>query len=344
MKRAWIVLIAVIAISTVIAFVETNGFHISIGTHTTTVPLGSKNSTSSSTTTTKNTSVLYACYDYVLSADELNATTSSRCLLTVNTIGIWVAAGNSNSIHLTMIGADNKTYINQTITYSCITFFRNLTAPMQAYNVILTTGASNGTCGYSIVKFNETTVAPHSVYDFIYNGNFTSGAYTGWNITGAGFGTAPLNLTHADNSSCYVGSPWSNIPGQFVASTYSCGLQASPGNLTSSPFIASEPFINFKIVSKPHAGLYIEVLTNDSPAIIAVYNTYNISQPGNSSSTFRNATIPLTNVVGKVVRLRIVSATTTKQNFIVAGGFYLSSKPTQQYGWITTNLTIYNTT
>ena len=349
MKHFAATIIVIIIIVLVIIFAETKFVlpkNPLLTTITTTTSQGGSTTTNASSTTTAP-SQLYPCSSVFISSSTPNSTTSTRCLLTSNALGIWAAAGNNSYAKLLIVGKGNITYINQTITYNCIAFFKKFTGPMQAYNITFTTGGGGGSCGPSILKLNSTTSPPSQVYSFVYNGNFSNGEYTGWNVTGAGFGTAPLNLTYADNAivKCYVGSPWSNIPGTYVASTYSCGLQASPGNLTSSPFTVAKPFLNFKIISKPHANLYMEILAGNSPAIIAVYNTYNLSLPGGdqSASTFRNASIPLTSIAGKVAKIRIVAGTPSKQNFILAGGFYLSTIPNQQSG-ILTNLTIYNTT
>ena len=352
MKHFTIAIIVIVIVLVIITYIET-GFFIpknpllsTIATiATTTSPQASI-----STTTTILPGQLYVCDQLTLAEAAHNATTSARCLLTTNDIGIWAASGSNSNVHISLRGKNNITYVNQTVTYSCTTFIENFTGPKQIYNLTISTGPAGGSgqCGLSMVKLNDTTLPPATVYDFIYNGNFSNGAYAGWNVSGPGFGTAPLNLSYGQPSTsntirCYVGSPWSNIPGRFVASTYACGLQASPGNITSSQFIVQQPFLNFKIISKPHANLYVEIMVNGSPAIIAVYNTYNVSLPGNSSSTFRNATIPLTTIAGKTARIRIVAGTPTKQNFILVGGFYLSNK---NYAVETTptNLTFYNTT
>ena len=344
------VTITVIIIILVAAIIVTTGFVLPknplIGT-TYTTTISKATTTVQNVTTTIIQPQLYQCSGTYINTTMANTSIQARCQMTSNSLGLWVAAGNSSYVKLRIVGANNKTYVNQTITYDCITFFKNFTGPKQIYNISFTTGPAGGTCGQSIVKFNRTTVPPSQVYDFVYNGNFSNDEYTGWNVTGAGFGNAPLNLTYANNAivRCYVGSPWNNIPGPYVASTYSCGLQASPGNITSSPFTVSKPFLNFKIVSKPHANLYVELLAGNSPAIVAVYNTYNLSLSGGnrSASTFRNASIPLTSIAGKIARIRVVAGTATKQNFIVVGGFHLSTTPNQQPG-ILTNLTIYNTT
>ena len=360
MKHFAVTVVVIIIVVAVIAYIET-GFvipHNPLITATSTVSGSAPSSISTTTggttptTTISNRGQLYPCVDLSLSSSAFNTSTLAQCLLTSNKIGIWAAAGNANTAHLLVTGADNRTYVNQTITYNCTTFITNFTGPKQAYNVTFKTGYGGGSCGQSILVFNSTTEPPKKAYSFVYNGNFANGQYTGWTVSGKGFGTAPLNITYANNGikKCYVGYPWSNSPGPYVASTYMCGTQTSPGNLTSSPFVVNKPFLNFKIVSKPHGNLYVEIITSNQTAISAEYNTYNLSLPNSTiknknvtTSVFRNASIPLTVVAGKVVQIRLVSSAVGTSYFMLAGGFQMSGTPNQEPG-ILVNLTFYNTT
>lgn len=355
MKNFIAAIIVIIIVIAVIAYLET-GFRLPhnpiIPTTSTSGASVTVSSTAVSTTTVSNSVQLYPCVDLSLSSSAYNTSTRAQCLLTTNAIGIWAAAGDANTAHLLVRGADNRIYINQTVTYNCTTYITNFTGPRQVYNVTFATGLGGGTCGQSLLVFNSTTSPPQKAYDFVYNGNFINGQYTGWAVSGKGFGTAPFNITYANNAikKCYIGSPWSNAPGQYVASTYMCGTQTSPGNLTSSPFVVNKPFLNFRIVSKPHGNLYVEIITGNQTAIIATYNTYNLSLPNSTiknknvtTSIFRNASMPLTVVAGKVVRIKLVSSAVGTSSFMLAGGFQLASTPNQEPG-ILVNLTFYNTT
>ena len=345
-----IAFIVLVTIMIVVIYIET-GFNIfpKITTISTTAPQSSNHT--GQTTIPATTTALYLCNDYQLIGTAFNTTYNAKCKFTSSNAGIWVAAGNSSSVKIKVVGQDNKTYINQTVTYSCITFFKNFTGPEQIYNITMKTGSGGGACGSSIFKFNTTTQPPKvNAYTFIYNGNFSSGDFTGWNVTGRGFGTAPLNRIQANATHCYLGAPWTNYNETYFASTYHCGLSASPGNLTSAPFIAAQPFLNFKIISPQNAQLYVEILSsNNTPLIIAHYNTLNLSIAYNTSiknatqSRFSNATIPLTTVSGKIVRLRVVAGLTAQNTFISAGQFYLSRLPRQDPN-VVENLTIYNGT
>jgi len=332
--------IVLVTIFIIVLYIETGFNFLPKSTTITIHPANTVNGIIINYTTTMQP--LYPCNNYVLFANSSNTVYTGMCLLTSNSIGVWIASGNSGVVNLKIIGANNKTYISRNITYSCAAFFKNLTAPQQIYSIILTSGPGGGSCGPALVKFNSTVIPPKMVYDFVYNGNFTTGDFTGWNVTGAGFRI--INVTYADNVGCYQGARWSNVPGPFFASTYTCGTQASPGNITSSAFTVTKPFLNFKIISPSNANLYVEILYNNSTAILAKYNTYNITVNSSASSNFRNATIPMTTLAGKAVRIKVVGglATNTKQSFISVGGFYMSTRPTQN-GNIS-NLTIYNTT
>lgn len=166
------------------------------------------------------------------------------------------------------------------------------------------------------------------------NGNFATGTYEGWNTTGTGFGTGPANITEFNSKSYYYNSPWSNYNGQFFATTYSGGLVISTGNLTSSTFQVTEPYLNFQIVSPQNNLLYVEVLENDTPVIIKQFNSYGNS--GAPSGNFENATISLTSVLCKNVNIRVVSGVVytpaTKYDIIATGDFYLSKTPNGSSG------------
>lgn len=333
--RYLVTVITLIIIFTIILYIET-GFNI-LPKVTTTVPNGTIIPNATTTTTIPPA---YSCMDYALYANSSNTIYKGRCILSSNSIGIWVASGNASSLNINMVGNDGKTYINATTTYSCTTFFKNFTAPQQVYNITLTSGPGGGSCGPALIKFNSTVVPPKSTYDFVLNGNFTTGDFTGWSVSGSGFRI--INVSHANAIRCYQGIPWNNAPGQFFASTYTCGTQSSPGNLTSTPFIVDKPFLDFRIISPQNAKLYIEILYNNATAIKSQYNTYNVSTNPNAFSSFRNGTIPMTTLAGKVVRIRVVAGITSNaQSYISIGGFYMSTQPTQS-GNIS-NLTIYNT-
>ncbi|MGC8479564.1 MAG: hypothetical protein ACP5M9_02760 [Candidatus Micrarchaeia archaeon] len=163
----------------------------------------------------------------------------------------------------------------------------------------------------------------------IYNGNFSTGTYAGWNVTGQGFGTAPANITEYNKNSEYYNSAWSNYNGEYFATTYDGGILISTGNLTSNSFEVTEPYLNFKIVSPQDNLLQIEILQNGAPVMNETFNSYgNLGAP---SGTFENATIPLTQFICKNISIRIYSGVVytpaTKYDIIAAGDFYLSKTP-----------------
>ena len=164
----------------------------------------------------------------------------------------------------------------------------------------------------------------------IFNGNFSTGNFIGWNVTGDGFGSAPLNITYQNqNNTANSSDIWKGYNGTFFASTYQGGITISPGNLTSRPFEVTEPYLNFRIDSPQENEIYVEVLKNGVPAVRDFYDT--LGQSGNNYRTFMNASIPLatlfcSNVTIKVVA-DVVSTPSTHYDFMAIGDFYTSRNP-----------------
>ena len=349
---AWIVVFIIII---VLAIVYTGyNFLAPLKLHATTISTTTINSASltSTTTTVYNYSNPQSpCSKFDFIGQQLNTTYSAKCLSSGGVLGLWVGAGIGGIEHVRITGNDGKVYVNQTSRYNCTTFFQNFTGPAQLYTIKFTTGTGGGSCGNPNVIINTTTVPPKVIYNYIYNGDFGNGEYTGWNETYAGFGAAPLNITASADSRCYQGSPWSNYNGIYFATTYNCGISVAPGNLTSSPFIVNpqKPFLNFKLISPQDDSIYIELLkanyalkngqelfSNSTPLVIAHFNTYNLSVSLNSTSTFANVTIPLTPYINQALRVRIVAA--SQNNYVAAGDFVLANRPLQEKG-IAVNIT-----
>lgn len=315
-------------------------------------PTNSTASTVTSTSTVNYSNIVQPCSDINISSTSFNSNYTKDCTSNGGKYGIWVAAGNSGTEYVTITGADGITYVNQSSTYDCITFYQNFTLPSQVYTVRYRTGSGGGTCGNSTIVINTTTTPPLTAYHYVYNGDFGNGEYTGWIVTNPGFGTAPLNTTYANSKLCYLGREWSNYNGTYFATTYNCGITTAPGNLTSLPFIVdpTRPFLNFKMISPQDNNLYIELLranykivngkqiyVNSTPVEVARFNTFNLSVTSYSSSTFANVTLPLTLYINQPVQIRLV-AMEEGSNFMAAGDFVLSNRPHQDKG-ITENVT-----
>ena len=263
------------------------------------------------------------------------------------TLGVWVQAGRAFNPEVTIVGHDGITYLQGSFNYNATTFYSNVTLPAQNYNVTIYTNSQNGTGQIPFVKLNATTSPPAITYPYIYNANFSDGKYTGWNVSGSGFGTAPFSITYANSNAitCYQGGKWRNYGGEYFATTFTCGISVSPGNLTSEAFRVNPktPFLNFRIISPQDNLIYVEVLkangTGFTPTVIAHFNTYNISLGANISSTFANVSIPLTTVSNKVVKIRVVASTLQPQRYVAIGDFGMASLPVTDK-WVSEQINI----
>ena len=192
-----------------------------------------------------------------------------------------------------------------------------------------------------------TSCLSQSSETFIHNGAFSTGTYEGWNATGLGFGSAPFNITKANDESNYYGYPWSNYSGSYVATTYQGGFVRQLGNLTSDPFEVVQPYLNFRIISPQNNGLYVQLLENGKPAMTAYFNTYSVPSVkngnGTSQSTFVNASIPVSLLLCQNVSIRIVAQVVgtiaTKNNYIAAGDFYMGRTEVEASG-LASNITV----
>ncbi len=338
MNKGWIVWIALVAIVAIVAYAYT-GFNFHVGPAKT----SSTTSTSSSilggsTAPTTTMTFLVNCSNLYISGVAPYSSSNSTCQWGGGMLGVWVMAGSAYGAAIRVMGADGITYLQGGFNYNATTFYSNVTLPTQNYTVSLSADSESGPGGTPFIKLNGTTTPPAITYSFIYNANFSNGKYTGWTVTGPGFGTGPLNISSANADGCYYGGPWSNYGGAYFATTYTCGTSVSPGNLTSSPFRVSPktPFLNFLLVSPQDSLIYVEVLrvngANETPAVVGHFDTYNVSLGPNESSTFANVSIPLTTLTNKVVRIRVVASTVQPQRYLAIGGFSLGSLPDTDKG------------
>lgn len=169
----------------------------------------------------------------------------------------------------------------------------------------------------------------------IANGDFSTGTYVNWTTIGSGFGSAPLNLTYANNNGFYYGNAtWSGYKGTFFATTYH-GQNVQVGNITSSLFRVTELYLNFKIISPESDLLYVEILKNGMPAITTHYNTFATSS-ANALSTFADASIPLGTLLCQNLSIKVVAGITSSPvrapSYIAVGDFYMSMLPVSTPG------------
>ncbi len=208
---------------------------------------------------------------------------------------------------------------------------KNGTSNAIASNTIpnITNSTPTGTTTGTIPVQYQNCISPKEIVP-LPNGNFSTGTYEYWNVTGLGFlndtGSAiPTNIIAANEKDIYYGQPWSNYSGNFIATTYHGGLSISTGNLTSAPFKVVEPYLNFKIVSPKNALLYVELLHDGKPFRVSHYNTLNSSSGNREQSVFVNATMPIISFVCQNISVRVVAGVvgsiTNRYDFIAVGDF-----------------------
>jgi hypothetical protein len=341
MNKGWIIFIVLVAIVAVIVYAYT-GFALKPTAKTTTSVLTTVGASTigSTSVTTTIPGILVNCSAVYIQGVNPFSKTNATCQWGGGKLGIWVDSGKAFNTTVSIIGTDGKTYTNGTFSYNALTFFANVSLPKQNYTVSLSAGPEGINGSSPFIKLNTTTTAPAIVYSYIYNANFSNGQYTGWNISGSGFGTKPFNLTRANSANvlCYYGSPWKNYPGTFFASTYTCGTSVSPGNLTSEELRVDPktPFLNFRMISPADNLVYVEVFqVGGNASVVGHFNTYNISNGANVSSTFSNVSLPLTTLSNKIVRIKIVAATVQPVRYVAIGAFTLGNLPNTDKGVIT---------
>jgi len=348
MNKGWIVWIALIVIVVIVAYIYTGlkfpSTQPSKSTSTSTIAASTTAVSKTTALTTVKQGYLLNCSQLFINGVAPFSSSNETCQWQGGKLGVWAYSGFANGTSFTLVGKDGKTYASGSFNYNATTFYTNVTLPKQNYTVTLSAGSEGGHGTTPFIKLNQTVAPPPIVYSFIYNANFSDGKYTGWNVSGSGFGTAPFNLAYANSNAvnCYQGSQWRNYPQAYFATTFTCGILVSPGNLTSEAFRVNPktPFLNFKIISPDDSLIYVEAIeVGGNTTVVGHFNTYNISFSPNVSSTFANVSLPLTTLANKIVKIRVVAATIQAQRYVAVGGFSLGSLPKAD-GWVTSQVNI----
>ncbi|MEM0107020.1 MAG: hypothetical protein QXS81_02310 [Candidatus Micrarchaeaceae archaeon] len=350
MKKGLISFIILVIIFLIVIYIYTgfnfravvNVFHhnytiISTSSISTTILSNTSNSINYSNTTTIKQITYASCNNLIIGPIVNNISNSYQtCSWSGGNLALWARSGKNAYMKITVTGQDNNTYINANVTDPCTQLVSIKNLPYQNYTISFSLGpknatfAKNASCMYPMLLFNQTfEPIKSSVYTYVFNGDFGSGTYSGWNVTGNAFGSAPISISYANSNGCYPeNTQWSGYGKQYFASTYSCSMQTrSAGNLTSSPFLVTKPFLNFQVIGYYSPYIYVGIIYNNRTVVKGYFNTYKFSNGAQETFMFRNVTIPLTTVFGKIVRIRITVNEIQEYEYIAVGNFTLSDKP-----------------
>ncbi len=332
-----IFIIILITVLLIIGYYETKGF--GLPAPTTPPPPHAKVTPTTPTTNNSTVYAVYGCNNYSL-VGYTNSTQIGACKWKGGNLGIWLETGKTNYINISIIGQNNKTYVNQSyIPYSCNTYYSHFYAPAQIYYITISSskGDTNGPCtnNYTIITTNTSIpiqIANKTYYDF-YQGSLSTGTYIGWNTSGTAFGNSPIDLTKANKIGCYPKDQWENYSDIYYISSYNCDPIETTGNITSSKFLVDEPFLNFQIISPNNKNDYVELISPNGnyTYLTDSISTYNVINDNGSVVSqgykLEDASIPISKLLGKIVRFRVVQGSNQNLNYIVIGDIEMSNTP-----------------
>lgn len=310
-------------------------------------PLGQRATTTAAGGSNVSTGGGYSCMGAYLATQRANSVVSETCSWGGGGVGLWVASGQASYAEAAITGSDGVRYANATFSNPCLSQYNVYQLPAQNYTVTLSTGPVvpgpvSGSCPTSIAELSSPSQNSSNPNTNMVNGDFSTGTYYGWAASGKAWGSAPINLTRANEVGCYPqAAEWSGYAGNFFASTYQCayGSQAY-GNLTSMPFMTGKSFLNFQVLGSGGAASYLEILYDGSVYIRARFSTANMSNTRTGAFTFTNATLPLYSARNKLIQVRIVANETDPGDFLAVGNFRLGSSPIQTRSGVLVNITL----
>ena len=156
----------------------------------------------------------------------------------------------------------------------------------------------------------------------IKNGDFEEG-YTGWNVTGIAFGSAPSDGALANSRGLYQNVPYSGYSGAYFASSYLPNMdKAAMGNITSEPFFINKKYLEFLVIGQLSGQIYVELIVNKT----VVHHL----EPDNPFSPFRRVVWNLSAYGGKSGVIKVVDL--SNRNYIEVDDFRLVDTPSPNAG------------
>jgi hypothetical protein len=154
------------------------------------------------------------------------------------------------------------------------------------------------------------------------NGDFESGTYEHWTVSGEGFGTAPSDMPQVNAQGMYIDTPYTEYQGSFAASSYLAQRDpGATGTLTSDAFLISRPYLEFLVTGMQNAQIYVELWVDGSPV--------KRLEPDNPNTRFARVSWNVTQWVGRMGSIKVFDGSISRpRGYIEVDDFYLTNTPT----------------